>query len=73
MRLPSSADTFNRYFERENLDDAIAVLSAAGYRVHIAQPAKKGQAAAVVRADIPVGRGRRRSSGAREMERTLSA
>ncbi|MET0277402.1 MAG: FAD-linked oxidase C-terminal domain-containing protein, partial [Pseudorhodoplanes sp.] len=32
------ADTFNRYFERENLDDAISVLRAAGYRVHIAQP-----------------------------------
>jgi len=33
------ADTFNRYFERENLDAALAVLSAAGYRVHIARPA----------------------------------
>ena len=32
------ADTFNRYFERENLDAAIAVLNAAGYRVQIAQP-----------------------------------
>jgi FAD/FMN-containing dehydrogenase/Fe-S oxidoreductase len=28
------ADTFNRYFERENLDAAHAVLAAAGYRVH---------------------------------------
>ncbi len=37
------ADTFNRYFERENLDDAVAVLSAAGYRVHVAQPAQKNQ------------------------------
>jgi len=37
------ADTFNRYFERENLDDAIAVLSAAGYRVHIAQPAQRNE------------------------------
>lgn len=37
------ADTFNRYFERENLDDAIAVLSAAGYRVHIAQPLQINQ------------------------------
>src|SRR3569833_851078 len=27
------ADTFNRYFERENLDAAHRVLSAAGYRV----------------------------------------
>ena len=32
------ADTFNRYFERENLDAAMAVLNAAGYAVHIAQP-----------------------------------
>src|SRR5699024_9863785 len=35
------ADTFNRYFERENLDDAITVLRAAGYTVHIATPADK--------------------------------
>jgi FAD/FMN-containing dehydrogenase/Fe-S oxidoreductase len=33
------ADTFNRYFERENLDAALAVLEAAGYRVHLAQAA----------------------------------
>jgi len=32
------ADTFNRYFERENLDAAVAVLEAAGYTVHIAKP-----------------------------------
>ena len=32
------ADTFNRYFERENLDAAMAVLSAGGYRVHAAVP-----------------------------------
>jgi Fe-S oxidoreductase len=32
------ADTFNRYFERENLDAALAVLSAGGYRVHFAKP-----------------------------------
>jgi FAD/FMN-containing dehydrogenase/Fe-S oxidoreductase len=30
------ADTFNRYFERENLDAAISVLTAGGYRVHAA-------------------------------------
>src|SRR5579871_5842615 len=29
------ADTFNRYFERENLDAALAVLKAGGYRVHL--------------------------------------
>ena len=33
------ADTFNRYFERENLDAALAVLNAGGYRVHVAKPA----------------------------------
>lgn len=32
------ADTFNRYFEREVLDDALTVLVAGGYRVHIPQP-----------------------------------
>jgi Fe-S oxidoreductase len=32
------ADTFNRYFERENLDAARAVLAAANYRVHVARP-----------------------------------
>ena len=31
-------DTFNRYFERENIDAALAVLGAAGYRVEIAKP-----------------------------------
>ncbi|MEA2930697.1 MAG: hypothetical protein QOG38_3125 [Hyphomicrobiales bacterium] len=33
------ADTFNRYFERENLDAAMTVLRAAGYTVHVAKPA----------------------------------
>jgi FAD/FMN-containing dehydrogenase/Fe-S oxidoreductase len=32
------ADTFNRYFERENIDAALAVLNAAGYRVHFVTP-----------------------------------
>jgi Fe-S oxidoreductase len=33
------ADTFNRYFERENLDAALGVLAAAGYTVHLPTPA----------------------------------
>jgi FAD/FMN-containing dehydrogenase/Fe-S oxidoreductase len=33
------ADTFNRYFERENLDAAVTVLRAAGYIVHTPRPA----------------------------------
>ena len=32
------ADTFNRYFERENLDAALAVLVAGGYAVRFAEP-----------------------------------
>lgn len=33
------ADTFNRAYERENLDDAIRVLVEGGYRVHLPKPA----------------------------------
>jgi Fe-S oxidoreductase len=33
------ADTFNRYFEPENVEAAIAVLAAAGCRVHLPKPA----------------------------------
>ena len=32
------ADTFNRYFERENLDDALSVLVSGGYRVYAPLP-----------------------------------
>ena len=38
------ADTFNNYFESENLSAARKVLQAAGYRVHLAQaPAKESR------------------------------
>lgn len=37
------ADTFNRAFERENLDAAVSVLVAAGYRVHHARPLGGGR------------------------------
>lgn len=33
------ADTFNRIYERENLDAALRVLAAGGYRVHLPKPA----------------------------------
>jgi FAD/FMN-containing dehydrogenase/Fe-S oxidoreductase len=33
------ADTFNRIYERENLDAALGVLIEGGYRVHIPKPA----------------------------------
>ncbi|MHB0768744.1 FAD-binding and (Fe-S)-binding domain-containing protein [Bradyrhizobium sp. 5.13L] len=37
------ADTFNRIYERENLDAALRVLVAGGYRVHLPQPARGGR------------------------------
>src|SRR6267378_4251875 len=37
------ADTFNRAYERENLDAALRVLVEAGYRVHIPKPADGGR------------------------------
>src|SRR6266404_824785 len=33
------ADTFNRYFEPQNIEAALAVLAAGGYTVHLPQPA----------------------------------
>lgn len=33
------ADTFNRVYERENLEAALRVLAAGGYRVHMPRPA----------------------------------
>jgi Fe-S oxidoreductase len=37
------ADTFNRAYERENLEAALRVLVAGGYRVHIPGPADGGR------------------------------
>jgi FAD/FMN-containing dehydrogenase/Fe-S oxidoreductase len=34
------ADTFNRIYERENLDAALRVLAAGGYRVHLPRPTR---------------------------------
>jgi FAD/FMN-containing dehydrogenase/Fe-S oxidoreductase len=36
-------DTFNRAYERENLEAALRVLLAGGYRVHIPEPADRGR------------------------------
>jgi FAD/FMN-containing dehydrogenase/Fe-S oxidoreductase len=38
------ADTFNRAYERENIDAAIQVLLAGGYRVHLPKPGDNGRA-----------------------------
>ena len=50
------ADTFNTYFEPENLRDAVEVLGRLGYRVAVAAGRSDGEAAAVLRAHVPVGR-----------------
>jgi Fe-S oxidoreductase len=34
-------DTFNRYFERENIDAALAICEAGGYRVHLPKSADR--------------------------------
>ncbi len=50
------ADTFNRYFERENVDAALAVLRAAGYRVHVAVPAQGSRPLCCGRTFLAVGK-----------------
>jgi FAD/FMN-containing dehydrogenase/Fe-S oxidoreductase len=37
------ADTFNSYFEPENLRAALRVLEAGGYRVHVVDPSRDGE------------------------------
>ncbi|KWV43947.1 lactate dehydrogenase [Bradyrhizobium macuxiense] len=37
------ADTFNRSYERENLDAAVEVLVAGGYRVHLPKPTDRAR------------------------------
>jgi FAD/FMN-containing dehydrogenase/Fe-S oxidoreductase len=64
------ADTFNRYFERENLDAALAVLAAAGYRVHAAKPAGGGRPLCCGRTFLSVGNV---EEARREAERSLAA
>jgi Fe-S oxidoreductase len=65
------ADTFNRYFERENLDAAVNVLTAAGYRVHAAVPADGGSRPLCCgRTFLSVGKV---DEARKEMRRTLAA
>jgi Fe-S oxidoreductase len=65
------ADTFNRYFERENLDAALTVLVAGGYRVHAVMP-NDGDARPLCcgRTFLAVGAV---DEARREMQRTLAA
>ncbi len=64
------ADTFNRYFERENIDAALAVLTAAGYRVHFAAPTEGERPLCCGRTFLSVGKV---DEARREAERTLAA
>jgi FAD/FMN-containing dehydrogenase/Fe-S oxidoreductase len=65
------ADTFNRTFERENVDAALAVLLAGGYRVHFAQPADgSSRPLCCGRTFLAIGRVDRAH---REAERTIAA
>src|SRR3984893_12487079 len=64
------ADTFNRYFERENIDAALAVLGAAGYRVTVAKPVEGSRPLCCGRTFLSVGKV---DEARREMERTLAA
>ena len=65
------ADTFNRYFERENLDAALSVLVAGGYRVHAVLPADGDERPLCCgRTFLSVGQV---DEARREMERTLAA
>jgi Fe-S oxidoreductase len=64
------ADTFNRYFERENIDAALAVLNAAGHQVHFATPRDGGRPLCCGRTFLSVGMV---DEARREAERTLAA
>jgi FAD/FMN-containing dehydrogenase/Fe-S oxidoreductase len=69
-RMILLADTFNRYFERENIDAAIAVLAAAGYAIHFAAPPGGGRPLCCGRTFLAVGKV---GEARREAERTLAA
>ena len=64
------ADTFNRYFERENLDAALAVLTAGGYRVHLPAPRDGSRPLCCGRTFLAVGKV---DEARLEAERTLKA
>jgi Fe-S oxidoreductase len=64
------ADTFNRYFERENLDAAVNVLDACGYQVHVAKPTTGARPLCCGRTFLSVGKV---DEARREAERTLAA
>jgi Fe-S oxidoreductase len=64
------ADTFNRYFEPENLEAALRVLVAAGYRVHLPKPSAGRRPLCCGRTFLSVGLV---AQARREAERTVAA
>jgi Fe-S oxidoreductase/FAD/FMN-containing dehydrogenase len=64
------ADTFNRYFEPDNLRAAVSVLNAAGYRIHHANPSKGSRPLCCGRTFLSVGLVEKARA---EMRRTLEA
>jgi FAD/FMN-containing dehydrogenase/Fe-S oxidoreductase len=64
------ADTFNRYFERENIDAALSVLDAAGYRVVVAKSADGARPLCCGRTFLSIGKV---DEARREAERALAA
>jgi FAD/FMN-containing dehydrogenase/Fe-S oxidoreductase len=63
------ADTFNRYFEPENIDAAIAVLAAGGYKVHLPAPKDGSRPLCCGRTFLAIGK---TGEARREAERTLA-
>jgi Fe-S oxidoreductase len=49
------ADTFNRYFEPDNIEAALAVLTAAGHAVHLPKPSDGGRPLCCGRTFLAVG------------------
>jgi len=63
-------DTFHRYFEPETVDAALTVLSAGGYRVHVATPVDGGRPLCCGRTFLAIGKV---DEARREAERALAA
>jgi Fe-S oxidoreductase len=63
-------DTFNRYFERENITAAMQVLTAGGYRVDVAKPVEGSRPLCCGRTFLSIGQV---DEARREAERTLAA
>jgi Fe-S oxidoreductase len=63
-------DTFSRYFEPDNIEAAIAVLTAAGHAVHLPKPSDGGRPLCCGRTFLAVGLV---DEARREAERTIGA